>query len=252
LKDTGKTVAFQARPPFAVLKILDTGPITNHVNFVRTTKGQFAYVTVGGLNQVQVFNTSDFSKVATIPVGRLPHGIWPSGDGSRVYVGLENADELISIDTTTNAVIATIPIGQAPQALTYVSNAVPAGPGTGGLQPLGVAGQAAHLTLDGTSSKAVTSVSLFDQGLIQVLQAAVNGLEPKTAYVLSLSTRPDGTGAIQPLAAFTTNPAGSAIVNAVGPIRQLVKPDTPAQRRFLVVMSGTPQTIGSVVQFQTP
>jgi YVTN family beta-propeller protein len=252
LKDTGKTVAFQARPPFAVLKILDTGPITNHVNFVRTKKGQFAYVTVGGLNQVHVFNTSDFSKVTTIPVGRLPHGIWPSGDGSRVYVGLENADELISIDTTTNAVIATVPIGQAPQALTYVSNAVPAGPGTGGLQPLGVAGQAAHLTLDSSSSKAVTSVSLFDQGLIQVLQAAVNGLEPKTAYVLSLSTRADGTGSIQPLAAFTTNPAGSAIVNAIGPIRQLVRPDTPAQRRFLVVMSGTPQTIGSVVQFQTP
>ena len=238
LKDTGKTVAFQARPPFAVL--------------VRTPKGQFAYVTVGGLNQVQVFNTSDFSKIATIPVGKLPHGIWPSGDGSRVYVGLENADELISIDTTTNAVIATVSIGQAPQALTYVSNAVPDGPGTGGLQPLGVAGQAAHLTLDGSTSKAVTSVSLFDQGLVQVLQAAVNGLEPKTAYVLSLSTRPNGTGAIQPLSAFTTNPAGSAIVNAIGPIRQLVQPDTPDQRRFLVVMRGTPQTIGSVVQFQTP
>jgi YVTN family beta-propeller protein len=252
LKDTGKTVAFQARPPFAVLKILDTGPITNHVNFVRTTKGQFAYVTVGGLNQVQVFNTSDFSKVATIPVGRLPHGIWPSGDGSRVYVGLENADELISIDTATNAVIATVPIGQAPQALTYVSNAVPSGPGTGGLQPLGVAGQAAHLTLDSSLAKAVTSVSLFDQGLIQVLQAAVSGLEPKTSYVLSLATRPDGTGTIQPLAAFATNPAGSAIVNAIGSIRQLVQSDTREQRRFLMVMRGTPQKIGPVVQFQSP
>jgi YVTN family beta-propeller protein len=252
LKDTGKTVAFQARPPFAVLKILDTGPITNHVNFVRTAKGQFAYVTVGGLNQVQVFNTSAFSKVATIPVGRLPHGIWPSGDGSRVYVGLENADELSAIDTATNAVIATVSIGQAPQALTYVSNAVPDGPGTGGLQALGVAGQAAHLTLDSSSSKAVSSVSLFDQGLIQVLQAAVNGLEPKTDYVLSFATRADGTGAIQPLAAFTTNPAGSAIVNAIGPIRQLVQPDTPERRRFLVVMRGTPQAIGSVVQFQSP
>ena len=252
LKDTGKTVAFQARPPFAVLKILDTGPISNHVNFVRNRKGQFAYVTVGGLNQVQVFNTSGFSKVATIPVGKLPHGIWPSGDGSRVYVGLENADELIAIDTTTNAVIATVSIGQAPQALVYVSNAVPGGPGTGGLQPLGVAGQVAQLTLDSSSTKAVTSVSLFDQGLIQVLQAAVNGLEPKTAYVLSLSTHPDGSGVVQPLAAFTTNPAGAAIVNAIGPIRQLVQPNTPEQRRYLEVRSGTPQTIGPVVQFQTP
>jgi YVTN family beta-propeller protein len=252
LKDTGKTVAFQARPPFSVLKILDTGPITNHVNFARTPKGQFAYVTIGGLNQVQVFSTADFSKVATIPVGRLPHGIWPSGDGSRVYVGLENADELAAIDTATNAVIATVPIGQAPQALTYVSNAVPAGPGTAGLQPLGVAGMAAHLTLDSSSAKAVSSVSLFDQGLIQVLQAAVSGLEPKTAYLLSLATRADGKGTTQPLVAFTTNPAGSAIVNATGPIRQLVQPDTPDQRRFLVVMRGTPQSIGPVVQFQSP
>jgi hypothetical protein len=69
---------------------------------------------------------------------------------------------------------------------------------------------------------------------------------------LSLSTHPDGSGTVQPLAAFTTNPAGSAIVNAIGPIRQLVQPDTPEQRRFLVVMHGTPQAIGSVAQFQTP
>jgi hypothetical protein len=152
----------------------------------------------------------------------------------------------------SHAVIARVAVGQAPQALIYVSNAVPDGAGTDGLQPLGVAGQAVHLTLDSSSSKRVTSVSLFDQGLIQVLQAAVNGLEPKTAYVLSLSTRPNGTGAIQPLAAFTTNPAGAAIVNAIGPIRQLVQPDAPEQRRYLVVMRGTPQAVGSVVQFQTP
>jgi YVTN family beta-propeller protein len=252
LKDIGKTVAFQAKPPFAILKVLDTGPITNHVNFVRTSKGQFAYVTVGGLNQVQVFDTSDFAKVATISVGKLPHGIWPSGDGSRVYVGLENADELAAIDTATNTVIANVPIGQAPQALTYVPNAVPDGPGTSALQPLGVAGQAVHLTLDSQTAKAVTSVSLFDQGLVQVLQASVTGLEPKSPYVLGLAARPDGTGAVQPLAAFTTNPAGSAIVNTAGPIRQLVQSDTPDQRRYLVVMTGTPQAPGSIVQHQVP
>jgi len=250
LKDVGQTVAFQAKPPFAVLKILDTGPITNHVNFARTPKGQFAYVTVGGLNQVQVFNTSNFSKVATIPVGKLPHGIWPSGDGSRMYVGLENADALAAIDTATNTVIAEIPIGQAPQALAYVPNAVPEGPGTSGLQPLGLAGQAAHLTLDSRTAKAATSVSLFDQGLVQVLQASVTGLEAKTPYVLALASRPDGTGTVQPLATFVTNPAGAAIVNAAGPIRQLVQTEAPEQRRYLVVTTGTAQTPGAVVQHQ--
>ena len=146
LKDTGKTQVFDAQPPFTVLKTLDTGPITNHVNIVRNAHGQFAYVTVGGLNEVKVFRTDDFSQVATIPVGNLPHGIWPSGDGSRVYVGLENDDRLAAIDTLTNKVIATVPIGQAPQAVVYVPNAVPDGAGTEGLQPLGVAGQAAHFT----------------------------------------------------------------------------------------------------------
>src|SRR6202035_3345073 len=131
-----------AKPPFSVLKSIDTGPITNHVNIVHNANGTFAYVTVGGLNQVKVFRTDDFTQVAAIPVGKLPHGIWPSGDGSRVYVGLENADAVTAIDTMTNKVIATSPIGQAPQAITYVPNAVPEGGGMQGLQPLGIAGEA--------------------------------------------------------------------------------------------------------------
>src|ERR1700719_3552907 len=131
LKDIGKTQVFDARPPFSVLKTLDTGPITNHVNIVRNANGMFAYVTVGGLNEIQVFRTDNFSKVATIPVGKLPHGIWPSGDGTRVYVGLENAHRLAVVDTMTNTVIATSPIGQAAQAVVYVPNAVPEGAGNG-------------------------------------------------------------------------------------------------------------------------
>src|SRR6478752_6485575 len=114
LKDIGKVQVFDAQPPFSVLKTLDTGPITNHVNIVRNANGMFAYVTIGAVNEVQVYRTNDFSKVATIPVGKLPHGIWPSGDGTRVYVGLENEDRVAAIDTLTNKVIATSPIGQAP------------------------------------------------------------------------------------------------------------------------------------------
>lgn len=90
LKDVGKVVVIEARPPFNTLKIIDSGPITNHVNFADNANGKFAYVTVGGLNEIQVFRRDDFAKVATIPVGKLPHGIWPSGDGTRLYVGLEN------------------------------------------------------------------------------------------------------------------------------------------------------------------
>ena len=255
LKDVGKTQVFDAHPPFALLRTLDTGPITNHVNFARNANGVFAYVTVGGLNEVQVYRTDDFSKVATIPVGSLPHGVWPSGDGSRVYVGLENDDQLVAIDTLSNTVIASVPIGQAPQALVYVSNAVD-GAGTSGLQSLGVAGEAARLTLVPMSGangaqKSPTSVSLFDQGLTQVLEAGVTGLLPGQPYVLALSDKPKGEGMIEPLAAFMTNPAGSAIVNAVGPIRQIVQSNVEGQRRYLVIVAGSPGKLGAPVQVQS-
>jgi YVTN family beta-propeller protein len=171
LKDTGKTQVFQARPPFALLKTLDTGPITNHVNIARNAHGMFAYVTIGGTNQVLVFRIDDFKQVATIPVGKLPHGVWPSGDGTRIYVGLENDDRMIAIDTLTNKVIASIPIGQAPQAVVYVPDAVSANnAGTQGLEPLGLAGQATHFTMVSSADNASqtdqvpTSVTLFDQG----------------------------------------------------------------------------------------
>jgi YVTN family beta-propeller protein len=202
LKDTGKVQVFDAQPPFALLKTLDTGPITNHVNIVRNANGMFAYVTVGGVNEVQIYRTNDFSKVATIPVGKLPHGIWPSGDGTRVYVGLENEDRIAAIDTLTNKVIATSPIGQAAQAVVYVPNAIPVMSAndntamttmpvrTENLQPLGVAGLSTQLSLvppGQKSDKAPTSVSLSDQGLVQVLEASVTGLEPGKPYVLALS-----------------------------------------------------------------
>jgi YVTN family beta-propeller protein len=250
LKDVGKVMVFSAKPPFDVIKVIETGPITNHVNIVRNAHGRFAYVTVGGLNTVLVFRTDTFERVAEIPVGDLPHGLWPSGDGTRVYVGLENADAVTAIDTLENKVVATIPIGQAAQALVYVPNAVPTGEGTTNLEPLGTAGQAAHLALGPPGGKAATSVALFDQGLTQVLQAAVTGLEPKKSYVLALSADAKGAGTLEPLTGFTTNPAGAAVVAAVGPIRQLVQGDGPSPRRYLVVVAGTPASLGSLVQVQ--
>jgi YVTN family beta-propeller protein len=254
LKDTGKVQVFDAKPPFSLLKSLDTGPITNHVNIVRNAKGSFAYVTIGGLNRVNVYRTDDFTQTASIPVGNLPHGVWPSGDGSRVYVGLENADALTAIDTLSNKVIATIPIGQAPQAVAYVPNAVPAGDGMQGLQPLGIAGQAVHLALKNVNAvhnaPPATTLSLFDQGITQILQASATGLEPKQNYLLGLSPQADGGGKLEPLSQFMTNPAGAAIVNAVGPIRQIVDSHHADERRYLVIVKGNADGYGKPIQIQ--
>jgi YVTN family beta-propeller protein len=214
--------------------------------------------------------TDDFSKVATIPVGKLPHGIWPSGDGTRVYVGLENEDRIAAIDTLTNKVIATSPIGQAPQAVVYVPNAIPAAmehgnsamtmmpvaperEGAANLQPLGIAGLSTQLWLappGQKAEKAPTSVSLSDQGLVQMLEASVTGLEPGKPYVLALSNEASGAGVLEPLQGFMTNPAGSAVVNAIGPIRQIVRDRDKSQRRYLVIAPGTVGNLGAPVQVQ--
>src|SRR5262249_29334218 len=161
-------------------------PITNHVTLTDTERGRFAYVTVGGLNQVKVFSRSDVigkagrsgtepRLVATIPTGDLPHGIWAAPDGERVYVGLENGDAVQVIDAAANAIIATIPIGQLPQALVYVPNAVPAGDGKANLVPLGKLPGSAQLRLvspGGTAPGPSATVVVNFLGQIDQIQIA--------------------------------------------------------------------------------
>jgi YVTN family beta-propeller protein len=252
LKDVGRVMVFGAKPPFAVLKVLETGPITNHVNIARNAQGQFAYVTVGGLNEVKVFRTDVFDQVASIKVGAVPHGIWPSGDGTRVYVGLENADAVAVIDTTTNKLMTEIASGQGAQGVAYVPNAVKEGTGGPNLEPLGIAGEKVSLWLLAADGRRATVVTLFNQGLVQVLQAAVTGLAPGQPYVLALTADPKKPSALDPIASFKANPAGAAIVNAVGPIRQLIQHPSPEARRFLVIASGSAREPGALVQTQAP
>src|SRR5262249_41620880 len=186
LKDVGKVQIYSAKPPFDQKAVLDTGPITNHVNFADNRNGKFAYVTIGGANEVKAFRRgSPPELVATIPVGELPHGIWPSGDGSRVYVALENGEHCAAIDTVANKVIANIPIGQTTQALVYVPNAVPSGPGTENLMPLGAAANTARLRLEagGTAlPDAQASVAVNSLGLLDLVQIPAKGLSPAVQY----------------------------------------------------------------------
>ena len=254
LKDVGSVMVFSAKPPFARIAVLPTGAITNHVNIVRNAKGQFAYVTIGSQNVVKVYTTDANPKlVSTIPTGALPHGLWTSGDGSRVYVGLENADAVAAIDTLTNKVIATIPSGQSPQGMVYIPNAVPTGDGRANLVPLGDAGSATHLHLGAAqaSTPYATTAAINNQGLIDLLEVAVSGLEPKTPYLLALAKTADGSGALEPLAKFMTNPAGAQIVTALGPLRTVVGPSVTAEkRRYLVIATATPDKPATIVQIE--
>jgi YVTN family beta-propeller protein len=244
LKDAGKVQVFNAHPPFQQRVVLETGPITNHVNFVNNHNGKFAYITIGGANVVKVFRRGAAPElVATVPVGNLPHGIWPSGDGSRVYVALENGEQAVAIDTLTNRVVANIPIGQTTQALVYVPGAVPNRGGTDNLKPLGEAGNTARLHLEAagtTLPDAQASVAVNSLGLLDLVQISAERLAPKAQYQVYLadSNHPP-FGKLEALAILKTNPDGAGSVQAIGPLKTLVHAASPSSAtpsgRFLIV-----------------
>lgn len=258
LKDTGKVQVVSGAPPFRILATLDTGPITNHVTFADNANGKFAYVTVGGSNEVKVYRRGPQPQwIATIPTGDLPHGIWHSGDGRRVYVGLENGDAVLAIDTLGNKVIATIPIGQTPQALVYVPGAVAAGDGAANLMPPGVAGQALHIEMRpaaGADAAGRATVAVNSLGVIDLLQIAAAGLEPGREYELFLVDSPAQPASRIALVKFTANPSGAAVAQAIGPLRTVVGADSAgsqrSERRYLAVTAaGSDQP---VLQQRTP
>jgi YVTN family beta-propeller protein len=245
LKDSARVQIFAAEPPFAAKGMIDTGPITNHVNFASNANGKFAYVTVGGVNQVKAFRRGPKPElVATVAVGDLPHGLWPSGDGTRVYVAIENGSKVQAIDTLKNEVVATVGIGQTAQALVYVPNAVPSGSGADKLVPLGAAGNTARLELAAPPgaelAQARASAAVNSLGLLDLVQIAASGLAPKTEYRVWLSETPKPPfGELVPLATLRTQPDGAGVAQAVGPLKAVAQTAADAgkgaSQRYLVV-----------------
>ena len=214
-KDVGKVTRIDT-DKLEVKSVIDTGFISNHLGFAKTARGTLAYVSIGGENVVKVYTTEAEAKlVATIPVGALPHGVWPSDDGSRMYVGLENGDAVDVIDTTTDKVIARAPVGQAPQALVYVSNAVPSGDGTANLVPRSNS-EPINIALKPNSGDAKGFVVARNLGLVDSLEVFLYKLKPQTVYNVYVGDQRT------PVAAFKTNPMGMANGTAIGPMREVV------------------------------
>ena len=123
-KDVGKVTVIDTKS-LSVARVLNTGPVTNHVSFGYFKNKLMMYVTVGGENKMRIYDVADnFIQTDTVNVGASPHGIWPSPDGKQLYVGSEFADLVQHIDLESMRVVATIQIGQSPQALVYANNAV--------------------------------------------------------------------------------------------------------------------------------
>jgi hypothetical protein len=156
-------------------------------------------------------------------------------------VALENGEHCIAIDTVSNKVIANTPIGQTTQALVYVPNAVPNGPSTENLMPLGAAANTArlHLEAGGTAlPDAQASVAVNSLGLLDLIQIAARGLSPRTQYQVYLAeSNRSPFGKLEPLAVLKTNPDGAGIVQAIGPLKFVggKDPNSSTSQRFLVV-----------------
>ncbi|MDO0924022.1 beta-propeller fold lactonase family protein [Streptomyces sp. TG1A-8] len=204
-----------------VTTVLDTGPDTNHPNFATTKAGSFAYLTVGGLDETLVYKrTADgIPKLVTRihDHGHAPHGIWPSGDGSRLYVGLEKSDKVDVIDTATNEVVDTIGVGQEPQALVYVSDAAPAGSAAGlGQQGLGGSPRNVPTALpDGTAGETMRrgnkgrslEATIRPVSGLDMIQLQARDLQPTTTYQ---AYSVDAEGNRIPVVSFTTDSSGNA------------------------------------------
>ncbi|MFJ7243628.1 YncE family protein [Kitasatospora sp. NPDC098652] len=201
--------------------MLKTGPDSNHPNFADTENGSFAYLTVGGLDQTFVYRRSPGGTPELVTriqhSGHAPHGMWPSGDGTRMYVGLEKSDAVDVIDTSTNRVTGTTSVGKEPQALVYVPDAAPAGSAVNlGREGLGDAPRNVPTTLpDGTAGDPArpddkgrrleaTVRTVSGLGMIQ-LQA--RDLQPTTTYQAH-AVQKDGSST--PLLSFTTDSSGNA------------------------------------------
>lgn len=178
-----------------VLTVLNTGPDTNHPQFVDTREGKFVYVTMGGLDQTWVYRrTAHGAPVLVTKIanhGHAPHGAWPSGDGTRMYVGLEKSDGVDVIDTRTRRVVDTIASGQEPQAIVYASRAAHPG-STQGLGHQGLDQQAHNVptTLpDGSAGDPIDPVqgrtleaTIRPVGGLDMIQLQARGLKPDTVY----------------------------------------------------------------------
>lgn len=244
-KDVGKITRIDVER-LEVAGVFDTGFITNHVHFAKTDKGTFAYVTVGGENTVKVFTYEKEPRLASeITVGALPHGIWPSDDGTRMFIGLENSDAVDVIDTGLNKVIARIPVGQAPQALVYLSNALYEGNGTANLTPRPAVPQTINISLKPPSGNAEGFIVVRNLGLFDLFEVSVYRLKPDTVYSVYFSNMKN------PVVIMKTNAKGMANVSVIGPMREfasaLEKRDIQEEKIIVIKSDDVPDVSMAVL-----
>jgi YVTN family beta-propeller protein len=211
----GKTTTVLNAETYRVEAVLDTGPRTNHPNFVTAGGVDYAYLTVGDLNQTLVYRRSTDGGPPTLvkridDLGAGSHGIWPSPDNTRIYVALQKSDAVDVIDTATMEVIDHLRIGQSPMALVYVAR-TSAG-STENLSRQGLGMRVENLAIDvqgvpGTGTAQIRALPGLDEVDVDVRDLTPNS--PFTVYAAHgqdttalLSATSDSTGVIPEALAY--------------------------------------------------
>ncbi len=80
------------------------------------------------------------------------------------------------------------------------------------------------------------SAAVNSLGLLDLIEVAAAGLEPKKQYQVFLadSSQPP-FGRMEPLTVLKANPDGGAVAQAIGPLKSVAGGDQTAPRRFLIV-----------------
>ena len=222
-KDVGKITVINTST-MGVEKVLETGPITNHVTFTILNKKSLMLVTVGGENKLRVFDVkNNFKQTDTVLLGVLPHGVWSSPDGKFAYIGLENDDKVQVVDLQKMELVKTIPVGQSPQALVYASNAVAHPENQTNLTPLSSENsQVINLKeINMGIGKGVLVVRGI--GLTDLVQQSFNHLQPIRTYSLALTksaTEPYFADFI--INTFKTDDKGNYMGQTTGVVRTMV------------------------------
>ncbi|MGL4942452.1 MAG: YncE family protein [Thermoguttaceae bacterium] len=217
-KDIGKISVIDTATN-TVVKILETGRLTNHVSFLELDGKLLMAVTVGGENVVKFFDVAnDYALLKTVAVGVLPHGLWSSPDGRCVYVGLEYADAVQPIDVTTLTALAPITIGQSPQALVYAAGAVNEAGSKTNLTPLRdkEATRVIVLAPVNENGKEKGQLSVRTVGQTQLIEQQFANLKPDAVYTLALSRSRTEPKSDSPLNVFAAETSGKYAASTTG------------------------------------
>jgi YVTN family beta-propeller protein len=199
MPENGKTTAIVNAKTYRVEAVLNTGPRTNHPNFVTVDGVDYAYQTVGDLNQTLVYRRSATGGAPTLVKaitnhGAGSHGIWPSPDNTRMYVALQYSDAVDVIDTKSMQVINTLRIGQSPMALVYVARSSPGSTANLSRQGLGMRIDYRPIEVQGVPGAAGNAQLRALPGVDEVV-VDVRGLPPNRAFT-AYATRGNDTTAL--------------------------------------------------------